>query len=839
MMRPLLEADRDGHKLHRKQLPLELLALNLSKNWRRMHSYFGVDKESSSMAPGRVPARMTENPYSKPPPNGARKASAFIARHPYVILALFFTLVLIAASSLTRLKFSTSSEMYVNEHEPALQAFREYQKLFDVDDPIVVGSIGNTSVFDRERFQRLTKLHEELEALQGVDQVLSIRSASWASNDGNMMDFEPLVKSVPTTEAEADALRKRAMSDPLLAKLWLSRDEKTALFVVQPETTEGDPLARPEDLVRALDELRAQHKGPDRLSISGHPYTMTVITQASKRDVFLYAPLTVVALSLLLILLYRNVWAAIIPLVATGSVSALVMATKAFRDQGLSEIEGILPTLFAAIGVAYSMHLINRYAHLKGSPTDRVQQALAKVALPVLISGATTAAGFSALIISGSTSTQGFGKLGAMGVVLTTFTVLVVVPAMLVVFAPSLSRHRSRTCSSQVLQAFRHAASKRRRLVIGGFVAITLIAFWGATRIEIDNSFISWLPREHAARQDVNALQDAGIGTTVVYLTVDSGHQDGALNVDLLDRVQFLAERLEKEPFVENAISLPPYLRSLHRTATQNLETKPPRSKPLYSQYMFLLEGSSFASQVEQLIDFDRRYLSVALWTNLQSSTQWTPAKKRIQTLVHETLPEGKISITGAFPLIFEATDKIALGQIRSVAIALLIIALMLVFVLRSLRWGLLTIPSNIIPIVVIFGTIGWAGIQFDSINSIIACTVLGIVIDDSVHFIVAYRDLRRLYHSHNEALRETFAIAGRPILFTTIALSLAFAIFLTSSFQSIFQVGLLGIIALVTALFSDLLLLPALLQIWGSTTPHVSMSPSGAPPVKSTVEGV
>ena len=517
-------------------------------------------------------------------------------------------------------------------------------------------------------------------------------------------------------------------------------------------------------------------------------------------------------LILLLVFLYRSAWAAIIPLTAAGSVSILVIGLQAFRNKPLSEMEGMLPTLFLAIGVAYSMHLLDRYAKGQGSATERTTAALRRVLFPVVISGITTIAGFSALITSGMAGTRGFGTLGAFGVALMTVAVITVVPAMLATVAPRLTPLGTEPLTTRTLRGLRHAASRWPTAIMLGFVAFTLLATLGASLIKVDTIFMDWFPKKHQARTDIRALQDAEIGTTVTYLTIDTGKTNGALDPETLNGVHRLSERVEALPYVASASSLEPFLRDLHQVVSGERSAGLPQSQALLSQYILLQSSSEFASQIDRLVDFDRRYLSVALRTNINSSSEWWPAKRDIEAIVSEELPAAATSISGAFSLMFEASDDIAYEQSRSLMIALAIIVLALMLGLGSVKLGLLTLPSNVIPVLASFGLMGWLGVPLDSVNSIIACTVLGIIVDDSVHFVVSYRN-HLASGSTSHAIDKAFGTAGRPILFTTIAITGSFLVFLFSSFEGIFQVGLLASAAVVVALFADLLLLPALLS--------------------------
>lgn len=769
------------------------------------------------------PSGPRPEPKSYAPYSRFSRFANFVVHRSRLILLVFVSLAVLALIPLKDLRFHSSSETYANENDPALTALRRQQEIFSSEDPIIVAAIGETSVFSQGRLDHLFALHKELAEMHGVAKVWSIADTGFARNVDGHLEIAPFISDALQADQDRERLRNEALESPILSRLLISEDERTALFIVEPEAEVGDPLKRPEALVRELDRLRKTYEGPGRLALAGHPYTATIVGETSRHDVFVFAPLTGLLLVILLVYLYRSFWAAFIPLIASSVVSMIVLAVQVLRGRDLSEMDSMLPTLFTSIGVAYSMHLLDRYASVDGSVETKTHAALHKVVLPIIISGVTTVAGFMALALSGSSGVRSFGALGALGVGLVTLTVVFVVPALLVVARPNLSRTPRGKLVGASLRAFETNAREHPFAIVAGFVAFVILAAFGANRLSIDNSIVDWLPSGHPARTDVGVLDDAGIGTNLTYLTIDTGTNEGALDPQVLGSIRRLSDQLEALPYVTSTLSLEPFLRELHQAASGNHTENIPDSRALLSQYMLLIDSSDLSTQVQSFIDFDRRYLRVAIRTTLRRSTEWWPAKEQIQELILQELPQGEVDITGSFVVLFESTDEIASEQVRSLVAAIAIIIFALILALRSVRWGLLAIPSNVIPVLAIFGAMGWAGIPLDSINSIIACTILGIIVDDSVHFVVSYRDALHFGRRGAFAVEEAFRIAGRPILFTSIAIVGSFLVFLASSFESVFQIGVLASVSIITALFADLLLLPVLLRSLGGSEPIVA----------------
>ncbi len=739
-----------------------------------------------------------------------------VTEHPRKIAIAALLMATVSVFPLRNLTIDPSAEKYASEKDQERLDLEEHRGFFGITEPVVVGLISDESVFRVGTLTDIEKLQGLLEAAPGVESVWSLASTPYVRATSDGVEVGRLFDQVPTDAALAESVRAEVMSSALGEGLLVAPDERTAFFLLRSTQSGQDTR-----LVHGVDEAIAKYSGAFRIAASGRPYLAVAISDTSLRDVLMFVPITLLGLTLLLSYLYRSVWTAILPLGAVGVATLVVVALETLRGKALSEMDTMLPTLFAAVGVAYSMHLLDRYVGTTGNVKERVAAAMRPVVLPVAISAVTTMVGFSALSTSSLPAVREFSVFGSMGIGLVGVAVIFLVPALIMLVQPKMASVPKTALTERFIRACSWATHHHPGMIVLAFIVLTVATIIGGLNVKVDNSFLSWIPQNHKVRTDFEMLQETGVGANPIYLDLDTGSVDGVLEPGFLERVAGLQRRLESSELVVSSLSLATFVKELHRAAAGEHDGAFPDSTELLSQYLLLYESSDFASMVEQLVDFDRQRISIPLGTKVKRSSDLTQLKDEIEDLVASELPGVSARVTGVLPVLFSSTDRLAKEQARSLGLAIIAVTLAMALALGSLRWALLAIPSNALPITIIFGLMGWTGIPLDMISSVVACLTLGIVVDDSVHFIICFRDELARTGSRTRAVAHAYDVAGRPIVFTSVVISGAFAVFLFSSFQGIYYVGSLATCAIIAALLADMLLLPVLLRFFAPRGPR------------------
>lgn len=748
----------------------------------------------------------------------AERGAAGLLRRPRLTLALVAAAALLAAPALRGLRFDSSVERLSVEGDGTARALADATATFGSDDVLVIAQLGDGPAVEAGRLARLRALGEAVRAVPGVERIWSLTATGHLRGTSDGVEVRDLVEELPGDGPALAALRAEVESSPLYRDHVLSRDGRAAAIVVFPETSD-DPFLRDRVVAGIRAEL-ARYPGPERVVMTGNPSFTVDVAATLQREQNLFSALTVVALAGILGLLFRSPWAAALPLVGAGVAIACVLAGVAAAGRSISVLAAVVPSMVLALGMAYAMHLLCRYAAGRGSGPERARRALADVALPVALSAATTLAGFASLLANRIAAIREFGLLSAAAVAAAALGVLVVVPAGLAVTAPRLHAG-GRDLAGRFL-AFAERTSRRREAwVFAACAGLLALAALGAARLAVDTAYVDFLRPTHPANLDRETVLAHLAGPIPLLVLLDAGARDAALEPDVLRRVAAFQRQAAGLPHVHASFSLADLLAEMNR-AWHVDEPEPDRFRAIpdgadaTTQLLLLYESSAFASDLDRIVDRERRRLAVWVRTELYHSRDAAETAAALRAPLERELGDLRPVVTGTLYRLFQSSDEIALGQARSLALAVGVIGAVVAASLRSLRLGLIAAAPDLLPVALLFGAMGWLGVPLDVGTCVVACLVLGVATDDTIHFITTWRAARAGGADPDAALRATFAAVGRPILYTSLALCAGFAVLALSEFRPIAELGWLTAGTMLACLLGDLMLLPALLRRFG-----------------------
>lgn len=732
-------------------------------------------------------------------------------------LAVCALLVAAIAPQLPGLRFDSSVERLTVQDGPAWQALRDAKETFGNDDVIVVAQIGEGPVVEPGRLARLRELSEAIFECEGVDQVWSLTETGHLRGEEGAIEVRDLVDELPQSPAESEALLAELTSSRLYRDHILSRDGRTAAIVVFLERSD-DPLHR-DRVVAGVRDAMAAYPGPERLVASGNPSVTVDIAAAMQRDQNAFGGLTLVAVCAILAWLFRSVRAVLLPVAAAALAIALVLGGMRATGRSISVLSTIVPSMILALSTAYAMHLLHRAARETGSAGERAARTLRRLFAPLALSAVTTMAGFGAVAANRIAAIREFGIVALAAVAAVAGAVLLVVPAGLALGRPLRARSGLRV---QRALAWLGALTARRGTAILAFsAALGLLAAAGASRLAVDTVYVDFLRDDHPANRDRREILEHLAGPIPLLVVLDAKRAGGALEPDVLARTTAFQRDVEQLPRVHATFSLADLLSEMHRVANVGAPEAVaaggvPGSRALAAQYLLLYENSRFTRDLERLVSFDRSRLAVWVRTELYGSREAGETVGAIRALFRNSLADLDPVVTGTLYLLFQSSDEIAAGQARSLALALLAIGVVVIALFRSLRLGLVAAAPNVLPIALLFGTMGWLGVPLDVGTCVVACLCLGVAADDTIHFLLHYRGALARTRDVDAAIGETLREVGPPILYTSVVLSIAFALLTFSEFRPIADLGWLTALTMVSCLVGDLLLLPVLVRRFG-----------------------
>ena len=754
------------------------------------------------------------------PAPGIARLTETLVRFRWLSLAFVAAVTAAAASQLPKLEIDNSNESFFMTGDSTKARLDAFNDTFGNDDFVFV-LIEVEDAFAPATLARLDELAERLELeVPHVLEVTWVGNVEWIEGVPGGIVIEDLIPDLGLPASELDTLGAKAAADPLYRDRLVSADRETVGILMEFENYPEIGIDPRKDGPPVIQAILADFDDLD-MHVVGGPIMDYVMDMSTADEAPRWASIALLGMVLALALTTRSVAGVLVP-AATVILSVLwavgLVAALGFR---LNLLAILVPTLLLCVGIGDSMHVLAELRQIRreGTPLRRaLARTLDLVTKPILLTTVTTAAGFLAFLATDLRPLRELGVQAAVGVVIAlVMTYLFAVPVL------SFGRDRETADGSvrkqdifdRLLRGIVDFVNRRHTAVGVGFLLAVLLVGLGIPRLQIETNTIRAMEEDHPLRVAFEYVDDSMGGSMSIELVVDSGAPDGIKRIDLLRKVEALQAFLEDHPLITQTSSVIDQLKQMHRAVYENRPDayRLPESDGQVAEYLLLYESGG-GSQLDQYVAFTYDQLRVQARTRNVAFGEVRVLQEEIERFVaSEFGPDVTIYATGTVPMAQAMGDLIAEGQARSFAFAFCAIAAILIIALRSVRLGLIAMVPNVLPVVVALGAMGWLGAEFNMIMCVLAPMILGVAVDDTVHFFVRYRRYFDDTGSYEAAYRETMRTVGRPLLFTTVVLVAGFAGFRFSTFDGPKDFSVASTIAFSSALLAEFLLVPVLLR--------------------------
>lgn len=542
---------------------------------------------------------------------------------------------------------------------------------------------------------------------------------------------------------------------------------------------------------------------------------------------------TMMALLLILIILwflFRSFAAMIWPLLVIILSASLTIATLGYLNIQMDMMINIIVILIMAIGVADSIHIMSGYVLFRRQGEGH-EQALRstyrKAGLGVTLTSITTALGMLALLFVPLVPSQNFGLAAAIGVMFAFVFSLFMLPLMMNLWSPINNKRlhvQDHHLIQRMLRSVEHWSHQKPVVNISIFSVLTIILLIGAVQVKVDTNFMEIFVEGTPVRLSQEITEREMGGTQSLEIMIESKQEEAILQPQMLNTIDALQAWLEKDMghVVSKTNSLVDIVKDSNRSLNAGRDDyyRIPQDAQLLRQTLFIFDNANSRDRAMLVSDDYRKTHITVVFRNL-GTREYMLLLQQIDQQVNKTFAQLqledsslKITATGGMTILTRVLDQLSWSQVKGFGIALLFISITLFFAFQSFRVGLIALFPNLLPIITVFGIMGYAGIRLDTDTLLVAPILIGIVVDDTIHFLTHYRALMEEKSDIKAAIIGSFREVGQAITFTSIILIGAFICFGFLDHTGMQNFGVLASIAMVTALAGDLLLLPALLIV-------------------------
>jgi len=750
------------------------------------------------------------------------KITGLVSRSTGLILLLVIVLTCLAAIRIVDpatgqwlLEIDPSANRLLSDDDPAVQFYDRARRTFGNDETLVI-ALTAKDIFTRDTFRRIDRMTRRIGDVDSVHHVVSPTNALDVRSTEDGLDITPFFDSRDTTPAAIDELRNRIMENPVYAGSLVSRNGDTAALIVYFQDIPDREFIKRGILDRVIGIVE-EEKGDLDVWFTGAPYFKAAIVRALMHDLVWMPPIIILILSGVLALAFRNLLGVIVPLLTVMASVIITMGIISALGYSLSMISALVPPLLMILGLSYSVHVVSEYFQNRSgklATSDLLTRTLRQVLLPVVLTGLTTIAGFIALMVNPIKAVQEFGILSAIGVVVITFLSVTLTPALLKFLdlgaaAKSKPSTYSASVFNRLVDRIALLVLKRRKFIFIVSGVMFALALFGITRIQVNADFITSFPPDSEVRASFYTVNEKLGGAQPFYIVIEGNHRDSFKEPHNLQALEDLQEWLAQQPEIGGSASIADYLKLVNKALHDNDPAfyVIPDNRRLITQLLFL----SSNDELERIVDSRYQTTNILVRSRVVNSLDIAALVERINARLTQLPEHLKATVTGNPVLITESLSSIIVGQARSVGLALIIVYLILSLMFMSQRVGFIALIPNIIPIAIYFGSLGFFGISLNPSTSLIAPMVLGIAIDDTIHYFARFNWGVRRFANDRKATIIALKTVGRPVTYTSIGLCLGFLVLMTSELRMQVEVGIMASWALAIAWLCDFLLTPAL----------------------------
>ncbi|MCB1650638.1 MAG: MMPL family transporter [Alphaproteobacteria bacterium] len=657
----------------------------------------------------------------------------------------------------------------------------------------------------------------QLKAVKNVDRVLSIFTLDHISGTEDGFEVRPLF-SQSDWALPRDVRQQVVLDDRIAPGFVVSEDGKALALVVRLEKN----LATAQQIevrTRLFQILKQQNLSSYLTAVSGPSEVVYMQYQAMIDSLNILMPLASFLSFALLIWLFPRVLAIALAGLSIGlsALSAIFVLNVAGQD--FTMIHSMIPPMITALATALIIHYYNRIVHYSSLgllARERSLQAAEDIFKPALYTVLTTAGGLASLSFSPLPTIQSFGLSSAFGVLFMFFVVLILMPPILMRWDRdrpwSKGRGPERFSAFLALSCGRFALRHAGKVLVVVFLMLAVASPF-LSRVRVETDVFRFFDEKHRITVDTQTVEDQLSGTITLGVLFETPQVDAFQSPDFLLYLQAFQNWLEGLPEIDESTSMAEIIEDMNWAFHgENPDYRRiPDNQDLVVQYLFFYDGDDLFELTNR--DFNAAQVTINL--NVHETGEIRRVVEKIETYLREhPYPEVRSTVAGFGSLFARLADMIVKTQIYSLLSALVVIFIFLVFVFRSFGSALLCMVPNISPALITFILMGAFNIWLDIGTAMIASVSVGIAVDDTIHIYHGYISRRRKGCSPVFSLMRSYQHAGRSVVATSLVLGTQFFIIAFSDFAPTSHFGLLSGIGILTALFFDLLVLPALILV-------------------------
>lgn len=754
----------------------------------------------------------------------------WLIRFRWLALVLFALAIFGGVCGLKHLVVETSFDDYFVEGDPMLIKTDEFKSHFGND--YFIGVL--TECDDHFTTGSLTTLrqlsNELLDSLSYIDKITSLTDIEFLVGNDEGMAIEQIVPEViPTDKTGLDSIRTKAYCKPEIARKLVSKDGRLSWIVIKlrpfPEDTVWKKTGTvAPDLITGAEVERIISK-PCYSSLNpkatGMPFVnqqkMKFIGQDMKRMVMI-----ALVISILVMLFATMSWQGVTaPFVSTFGGLILTFGVAGWLGLYVDSATTMIPVMLAfAVAIAYNIHIFSYFRQrmrMHGLRKKAVVETIEETGWATFFCGATTIVSLLSFLAVDIRPVKAIGINTSLCVLFVLITTLVVTPVLLSIGRNKKPKSQNGRVSYITLLSMRIGdfALRHSKYVSAIFVIVSVVLALGTFKVEPAFDMEKTMGKKVPYVNKLLEVSKSELGSLYSYDVMVEFPEDGyAKSPSSLAGLEKLSYYADKLPLTKRTTSILDILKDLNQTLNGDDESfyAIPSDESEVAQMLLLYENAG-GTESEYWMDYDYRRLRLMVEIENYNSAETEKELSQLEEEAKRLFPDAKVTMVGNLPQFTTMMQYLVRGQVQSFFLSVLIIGLILMIVFQSIRVGLIGLIPNLFPAICVGGYMGYMNIPLDMMTACIIPMILGMAVDDTIHFITHSKlEYVRIGH-YRPAIKNTFHIVGTAIITSSLITSAVFATFTTSVCEQFRNFGILSVIGIMAALVADLFITPILVD--------------------------
>ncbi len=758
-----------------------------------------------------------------------------ILKHRLVFLSILLSLTGFMIYHASKVELSYEFSRAIPTDHPKFKAYQEFKKKFGEDGNLLVVGVQTDKLFNEKIFNNYISLQQGLKKITGIEDIFCVPSAVNLVRDSatEKLKAQTIFRDTGLSQAEIDSSKDIFFSLPFYRTLLYNPETNAWLLGVRINKSIMNSKKRIA-VVESITKLANNFGKENNLEIhlSGLPLIRTEMATRIANEMQWFLLASVVLSALILLLFFRSFATMLLSLavVITGVIWSL--GTIHLLGYKITLLTALIPPLIVVIGIPNCIYFFNKY-HTSFNETGDKKKALVemvrRMGVVTLFCNLSAAIGFAVFALTRSDILKEFGEVAGTNIMLLFFISLILIPVTLSYLPAPKSRHvkylENPTLNRWLDRLERWSLNHRRFIYIVTSVFI-IVAVVGIFKLKTVGYIVDDLPKSDKIYTDLKFFERNFKGVMPLEIIVDTKRKYGVSKIfSNLEKIDSLSQYISSMHDIARPLSITEGLKfakqALFEGDSNNYTMPTTADLPALKEYLdfkadTVSNRNSFSKLVSRFMDSAKQQARISVNMADVGSKRLPHILDSIQSRANKLFPDTskyKVTLTGTSVTFLEGSNFIIHGLKESIMWAFLLIALCMLYLFRSFRILICSLVPNVIPLLITAGIMGWAGVPLKPSTVLIFSVALGIAIDVTIRFLVNYKQELPLHkYDLKTTVIETIHSTGISIIYTSLVLIAGFIIFCFSGFGGTKALGWLTSLTLITATFTNLVLLPALL---------------------------